>query len=149
MFHLSRRKIVGSLLVVVCALAQAQEHNPTYDDKPIRFGFNISGIQAKMKYTTSESFKLSDTLQRIESEALPGIGLGGLVNFRLAKNLDLRAMVNNQLVQRNLHYHFKGDQVMTAEIESTYAEFPLLIKYKSKLPQGLATLWDCRHELSV
>ncbi|MFY0644582.1 MAG: PorT family protein [Bacteroidia bacterium] len=133
MLNLQRKKIgIVLILILMSAYASAQEHNPLYDNKAVRFGFNISGISAKVKFTTSESFKLSDTLQRINSVSFPGLGLGGLANFRLAENLDLRAMINIQLVQRNLDYYFKGDQVVTAKMESTYAEFPLLLKYKSK-----------------
>ncbi|MBR9860912.1 PorT family protein [bacterium] len=134
MFDLYRRKIILFLgLLLLTISASAQEHNPLYDNKPVRFGFAITGIQAKMKFTTSESFALSDTLQYIEPISFPGIGLGGLANIRLSKYFDLRAMINLQLVQRNLDYHFKGeDNVVTAKIESTYMEFPLLLKYKSK-----------------
>ena len=133
MLHLYRNKI--AILVLLCSLSKftlAQEHLPLYDNKAVRFGFGISGINAKLKFTTSEAFRLSDTLQRIDAVNFPGLGLGGLANFRLAENLDLRAMINIQLVQRNLVYHFKGDNVVTTKIESTYAEFPLLLKYKSK-----------------
>lgn len=132
MLHIRSRKIALSLLLVLAVAVQAQEHNPLYDNKPFRFGFGISGIQAKLKFTTTEAFKTSDTLQRIDGVHFPGLGLGGLVNFRLAENLDLRTMINIQLVQRNLDYYFKGDQVVTAKLESAYAEFPILLKYKSK-----------------
>lgn len=133
MFHIHWLKITA--VIAFCALSsalKAQEHNPLYDNKPVRFGFDISGINAKMKFTTSEAFKMSDTLMKIDSENFPGLGLGGLANFRLAENWDLRAMINIQLVQRNLVYTFKDDHVVTTKIESTYAEFPLLLKYKSK-----------------
>lgn len=133
MLHIQRNKVIITGLICLFALSStAQEHNPLYDNKAVRFGFNISGINAKLKYTTSESFRTLDTLQRINSVSFPGLGLGGLANFRLAENLDLRAMINIQLVQRNLDFYFKGDEVVTAKMESTYAEFPLLLKYKSK-----------------
>jgi hypothetical protein len=140
MFHLLGRKIgLTMLLSSILFCAFAQEHNPLYDNKPVRFGFAITGINAKMKLTPSESMMLSDTLQQIESVNFPGLGLGGLAVFRLATNLDLRAMINLQLVQRNLIYHFKGDNLVTAKIESTYFEFPLLVKYKSKRHSN----WRC------
>lgn len=110
----------------------AQEHNPLYDNKPVRFGVAISGIDAKLKFTTSESFRLSDTLKRIDQVNFPGLGLGGIANFRLAENLDLRMMINIQLVQRNLDFIYNNDSLVTAKLESTYAEFPILLKYKSK-----------------
>lgn len=121
------------LVLLACSVqVSAQEHNPLYDRKPVRFGFGLTGINAKVKFTTSETFKDSDTLQKIVPVNFPGLGLGGLVNFRLSKSLDLRAMMNIQLVQRNLDYYFKSDQLVTVKMESTYFEFPLLLKYKSK-----------------
>lgn len=132
MLHIYRIKIITLFLLSISFLAQAQEHNPLYDNKPVRFGVAITGINAKLKYTTSEAFLLSDTLKRLDQVNFPGLGLGGLANFRLAENWDLRAMINIQLVQRNLDYTFKNDSTVTAKLESTYAEFPLLLKYKSK-----------------
>ena len=48
MFHLFGRKIaVMSACYCISFLVKAQEHNPLYDEKPVRFGFSISGINAK------------------------------------------------------------------------------------------------------
>ena len=51
----------------------AQEHNPLYDNQPVRFGFSISGINAKMKVVPSQFLTESDTLQRIESINFPPV----------------------------------------------------------------------------
>ncbi len=112
--------------------AQAQELNPLYDRKPVRFGFGLMGNTAKLKFTVKNNSLLSDTLQSIESTSYPGFGLGGLANFRLAENWDIRTMLNIQFAQRDMNYQFRGDVVKTAQIESTYMELPLSLKYKSK-----------------
>ena len=47
-------------------VAQAQELNPLYDRKPIRFGFGIMGNTAKMKFAVDENNLNYDSLKRIE-----------------------------------------------------------------------------------
>lgn len=112
--------------------AQAQQLNPLYDRKPIRFGFGIMGSTAKLKFSVNENNLKYDSLKRIESVSYPGFGLGGLVNFRLADYWDLKTMVNIQFARRDLNYHFTNDVLRTAEMEATYMELPLTFEYKSK-----------------
>lgn len=111
--------------------AQAQELNPLYDRRPIRFGFGIMGNTAKMKFAVDDNNLNYDSLKRIESVSYPGFGLGGLVNFRLAEHWDLRTMLNIQFARRDLNYHFKNDIVKIAKMESTYMEVPFTFEYKS------------------
>ena len=133
MFYLHRYKIIVVLLFLGFGLrAQAQELNPLYDRKPVRFGFGLMGNTAKLKFTVKDNSLLSDTLQSIEQVTYPGFGLGGLANFRLAENWDIRTMINIQFAQRDMNYQFRKDVVKTAQIESTYMELPLALKYKSK-----------------
>ena len=132
MFHLYRNKIiVSSLFCIVGLVTHAQEINPLYDRKPIRFGFGIMGNVADTKFAVNENKLNYDSLSRIESVSYPGFGLGGLVNFRLAEHWDLRTMLNIQFARRDLNYHFKNDLVKTAKMEATYMEIPLTFEYKS------------------
>ncbi|NBV56576.1 MAG: PorT family protein [Bacteroidetes bacterium] len=132
MFHLYRNQVIlTSLFCILGMVAQAQELNPLYDRKPIRFGFGIMGNTAKMKFAVDENNLNYDSLKRIESVSYPGFGLGGLVNFRLAEHWDLRTMLNIQFARRDLNYYFKNDIVKTAQMESTYMEIPLTFEYKS------------------
>jgi hypothetical protein len=136
MQYIHRIKIIVVLLIL-CLGAQAQEINPLYDRKPVRFGFALMGNTAKMKYTVKENNLNQDTLKLIESVFYPGFGLGGLVNFRLAENLDLRTMLNIQFARRDLNYQFiqnstKTAQPKVAEMEATYMEIPLTFEYKSQ-----------------
>lgn len=132
MFHLYRNKIiVSSLFCIVGLVTHAQEINPLYDRKPIRFGFGIMGNFADTKFAVNENNLNYDSLSRIESVSYPGFGLGGLVNFRLAEHWDLRTMLNIQFARRDLNYHFKNDLVKTAQMEATYMEIPLTFEYKS------------------
>ena len=111
---------------------QAQQLNPLYDRKPIRFGFGLMGSTAKLKYSVSDNNLNYDSLKLIESVSYPGFGLGGLVNFRLADHWDIRTMLNIQFARRDMNYIFNKDVVKTPSIESTYMEIPLTFEYKSR-----------------
>jgi hypothetical protein len=132
MLHIYRFKIIFSFLLIGLGLAaQAQELNPLYDRKPIRFGFGIMGNSAKLKYTVTDNNFNYDSLKVIESARYPGFGLGALVNFRLAESWDLRTMLNIQFARRDMNYQFNKNVTKVAEMEATYMEIPLTFEYKS------------------
>lgn len=133
MFYIHRIKVILTLLcIAVSTVLCAQQTNPLYDLKPVRFGFGIMGNTAKVKFNVKDNNLLNDSLKTIESLNYPGFGLGGLVNFRLAENWDLKTMLNIQFARRDLNYIFKQDNTKTVEIESTYMEIPLSLEYKGK-----------------
>ncbi len=111
---------------------QAQETNPLYDRKPVRFGFGLIGSTAKLKFTTNNNNLSYDSLQIIEAVSYPGFGLGGLANIRIADHWDLKTMVNIQFARRDMNYIFREEVVQTPIIESTYMEIPLNFEYKSR-----------------
>lgn len=125
------------MLIGLGMAVNAQQLNPLYDLRPIRFGFAIMGNTAKLKYTVKDNNLNYDSLKAIESVYYPGFGLGGLVNFRLADHWDLKAMVNIQFARRDMNYHFTQKAVnepntRVVEMEATYMELPLTFEYKSK-----------------
>jgi hypothetical protein len=134
MYIIYCRKIIVTVLflVSVCSSVEAQERNPLYDLTKIHFGFAINGNQAKMRYTTSPDYLSLDTMRGISAVEFPGFGVGGIMNIRIADYWDLRTMMNITFAQRNLEYTFKNGEKKEITIESTYLEFPLLVKYKSK-----------------
>ena len=119
-------------LMLFALSTQAQQLNPLYDRKPIRFGFGLMGSTAKLKYSVNDNNLNYDSLKLIESVSYPGFGLGGLVNFRLADHWDIRTMLNIQFARRDMNYIFNKDVVKTPSIESTYMEIPLTFEYKSR-----------------
>lgn len=134
MLHLHRNKVILilSLFVLGVGYASAQQINPLYDRKPVRFGFGLMGNSAKLKFTTAPGVILSDTLQQVTTLNYPGFGLGGLMRVRIAEHWDVRTMLTIQFAQRDLNYTFRSDNLKIANIESTYMEIPLTFKYKAK-----------------
>jgi len=141
---MSRIRIYLLLLPVLCMShmrVNAQEINPLYDIQKVHFGFSIIGNWGKLKYTTSPSFLDLDTVQQINTKSFPGFGVGGVMNVRIADYWDFRTMVNIQFVERHLEYNFKGGEIQTAKINSTYMEIPFLLKYKSKRNNNARFYW--------
>ncbi len=140
------KKIVQRLLVILLVIAvnttsKGQEINPTYDLHKIHFGFSIIGNYGKLKYTTASDFMNNDTIQTINTNSFPGFGVGGIMNIKLAEYWDFRTMVNIQFVERHLEYRFRGGEIQTAKINSTYMDIPLQLKYKSKRNHNKRFYW--------
>lgn len=121
--------------------SKAQEINPTYDLHRVHFGFSIIGNYGKLKYATRSSFLDNDTIQQVNTKSFPGFGVGGIMNLKIAEYWDFRTMVNIQFVERHLEYNFRGGEVQTAKLNSTYMEIPLLLKYKSKRNHNKRFYW--------
>ncbi len=70
-------------------------------------------------------------------ELAPGINIHAIANLRLAENFDLRALPGISFGERFMYYVGLSDTINYPEgsnykAESSYLEFPLLLKYKSK-----------------
>lgn len=135
MFNIRRNqiRIAISLGFLMCfGFSKAQEINPLYDVQKFRFGYALMGNTAKMKFTTSEQYLMQDTMMGINSVFFPGFGIGGVVSMRLLEHWDIRSMLNVTFAQRNIQYDFKRGESRMLEIESTYMEIPVMLKFKSK-----------------
>lgn len=77
-----------------------------------------------------------DSLHVIAVKPQTGFNLGIVASLRLAKLLKLRFVPTLSFAQRNLEYYYKLPNnewlVVTKPVESTYVEFPLLLKLKSQ-----------------
>lgn len=114
-----------------------------YDQKRLHFGFTIGLNTSDFYIRNSDIF--FDTTQikevyGIENKQQPGFHLGPISNLRLGKYFDLRWLINLSFTQRDLQFkvlkeNSNGDlyfDTHTMAISSTFIEFPLLLKYKSK-----------------
>jgi hypothetical protein len=111
----------------------ARQHNPSYDDKKISYGFSI-GIHTssyQVKYSNKFITPKFDTVQAVLPQFLPGFSLGFLVNYRLNEFLDLRLMPKAGFYAHKLTYYFTNAPSQSQLVETTLVEFPLLLKYKS------------------
>lgn len=133
----------------------------TFDDRRIHFGFTLGINTLDMRFThyntlndnpafnadavgnlNSNYLSELDSVGRIVradiASLTPGFTVGIVSNLRLARNLDLRFLPGLSFGNRKILYNVpihdlnNSDNVDLYNMRSTYLDFPLLLKYKSK-----------------
>ena len=104
-----------------------------YNDKPVRFGFLLGLGQNSFSRQYSDKFLSGkDTV----TAASPQWGytfptIGAMVGFKLNDFFSVRACFQYQYYQRTQEYRFRNGDPVTALIQSSTLETPLLLKYNS------------------
>lgn len=130
-----RHKIILLLLVLSLGVSKtmSQTRNLELFDyaRKIHFGFTLGTNYSNFKYDLSEKFYLNDSLNSIGIKKYPGITLGAIADIHIKEFFDIRIIPSLVLTQRDINFNFKKGYTITKSIESIFAEFPLLIKFKS------------------
>ena len=141
------KKLFSSILLILavtCTFGQKPKvkNDPTHDDKLIHFGFSLGLNFMDYRIEHNEIAALEGVYIGIKGLA-PGINIHAIANLRLAENFDLRALPGISFGERFMYFSNPGDSVAfyppgtpqpgdKYKAESSYLEFPLLFKYKSK-----------------
>jgi len=141
MLRIHKTSVTIILLILFSINVQGQKkqiwNKPLYDEYPYHYGFALGFNYFSMRSINSESFFALDTIYSIETAGQPGFSVLMVGNLRLSNDFDLRLTPGLVFGQRNLHYLVKDDAASNdlrehiMKIESTYATFPLLLKYRS------------------
>ncbi|HLZ17933.1 MAG TPA: porin family protein [Cyclobacteriaceae bacterium] len=111
----------------------ARQHNMSYDDRKITYGFSI-GIHTssyQLKYSDKFVSKSLANLQSVQPVFSPGFSLGFLVNYKIHDFFDLRLMPKAGFYSHRLYYYYTNKPMDSQLVETTLVELPLLLKYKS------------------
>lgn len=141
-----RRAICVNSTALLCMLLvsvsmKAQMNNtpinlPKYDHQAIHFGFSIGLNNTDFRTVLAPDLKTRDSIYSVESESVSGLNLGIVSNLRIGEYWDLRFIPALAFTQRNLLYNFiyssSSGGIITKNVESTYLEFPVDLKFKSK-----------------
>ncbi|WP_461092373.1 type IX secretion/gliding motility protein PorT/SprT [Spirosoma gilvum] len=109
-----------------------RKHLERYDDKEIHYGFFFAAPVTRFSVTYSPAFMTADSAYRIHSPNKPAFRVGGVINLFLDDRFDLRFTPSVSLFSREVHYDYPGGTSKTETRESTWVDFPLLLKYKSE-----------------
>lgn len=112
---------------------QKPKNDSWYDDKLLHFGFSLGLNLMDFDITPSQAFLEQDGYYPEVSLLNPGINIQVVTNYRPAKYFDLRFLPGVSFGQRNVRYYDFNTQAIINEgqrIESSFLEFPLLLKYK-------------------
>lgn len=123
------------LLISIDSFSQKQKpkNDSWYDDKPLHFGFSLGMNLMDFNITPSQTYLDSDGYYPEVSLLNPGINIQIVTNFRPAKYIDFRFLPGVSFGQRNVRYYDYGSREIINEnqrIESSFLEFPFLLKYK-------------------
>ncbi len=135
------RRYLFILLLLYPAILFAQKtkvrHYSIVDKKPVHFGFTVGLNTMDFNVTLSDKFYdrafENDSLYADVSRLSPGFNVGIVSNFKLNEYFDLRILPGITFGQRTISYH-KNEKIFNDDnkIESSFLEFPMIIKYKSR-----------------
>lgn len=126
---------------------QAQQQRGTmnrheYYGDPIHFGFFIGINRTNFVITPVNDLAAAagDSLKTILSAPSTGFNLGIVSELRLMEYATLRFTPDIAFGSRNIEYHFEGNDTfdVVKRVESTFLDFPLSLKIRSKRLNNLA-----------
>ena len=131
---------IGVLMIfLVQSQSQAQtsykyvrKHLERYDDKTIHYGFFFAAPVSRFSVTNSPAFLTADSAYRIYSPNKGNFRVGFVINAFLNDRFDFRLTPSVSLMSREVHYDYPGGSSKTETRESTWLDFPMLLKYKSE-----------------
>jgi hypothetical protein len=134
-----RNRFIFILSILILILFQdnlwAQKQKPKnqswYDDKLLHFGFSLGFNAMDFDITPSEEYLKVDSLYPEVARLNPGINIQIVTDLHPAKYIDIRFLPGVSFGQRNIRY-YKNQVLYNSQqrLESSFLEFPLLLKYK-------------------
>ncbi len=123
--------LVIALFIPLVASAQVKRPRnlPAYDYKKLHFGFTVGLNTMDFGIKRSLRNNLIPDVTMVE----PGFQVSIVSDLRLGENLNLRFLPGISFGQRRLTF-YKADSILDTEmkIESSFLDFPLLLKYRAK-----------------
>jgi hypothetical protein len=123
-----------SLVNQISGQQKKVQNIPKYDKQQIHFGFALGFTSPDFKLTPVKDFRTMDSVYNVESEPQLGFLLGIVSNVRIGNYFDVRFVPILTFAQRNLLYTMNSGNnhaPTLKKVESTFLEFPVMLKYKS------------------
>lgn len=142
--NLINKSVVGfgmviGLLMLCQDQSQAQtsykyirKHLERYDDKTIHYGFFFAAPVSRFSVTHSPAYLTADSAYAIHSPNKPNFRVGFVINTFLDDRFDLRFTPSVTLMSREVLYDYPNSEQKKETRESTWLDFPVLLKYKSE-----------------
>lgn len=134
-----KRKVTYITLFIVLLLnsfilsgqKQKPKNESWYDEKPVHFGFSLGFNAMDFNITPSQKNYQTDSLYPEVSILNPGINIQIITDLRPAEHFDIRFLPGVSFGQRVIRF-YKNQKLVNDQqrLESSYLEFPILLKYK-------------------
>lgn len=144
-------KLITTCLIIACFAfimpAHAQKQRSTqnrmeYYRDPIHFGFFVGINRTNFVVTPVNDLGAAagDSLKTILSSPHTGFNLGIVSEMRLMEYATLRFTPDIAFGSRSIEYHFEGVDTFDVkkEVESTFLDFPIDLKIRSKRLNNIA-----------
>ncbi len=121
------------LLLPLAAYSQRQKvkNDSWYDEKLFHFGFCVGFNAMDFRVTPSQSAFAADSLFPEVTNLYPGLNIQVVTDYHPVPYLDIRFLPGVSFGQRKLIFYRDGTVYNDGQsIESSFLEFPLLVKYK-------------------
>jgi len=123
------------MLLILPVSLSGQKQKPMnkswYDEKLLHFGFSLGFNTMDFNIRPSQEYLEIDSVYPEVTRLNPGINIQIVTNLHPSKYIDIRFLPGVSFGQRNVRYY--KNQVLYNEqqrLESSFLEFPLLLKYK-------------------
>ncbi|MFT4032827.1 MAG: porin family protein [Siphonobacter sp.] len=122
-----------------CQMLSAQntvyqrKHLEFYDDKTVHYGFffGLPNTRFNIKHS-SDIASGSDSISHATSPTTQGFQMGFMMNVYLSPRFDFRfSPLTVSIYTRRVDYAFQNGGTQRQSRESTWVEFPFMLKYKS------------------
>lgn len=117
--------------IILTGQKQKPKNESWYDEKPIHFGFSLGFNAMDFNITPSQKYYQTDSLYPEVSILNPGINIQIVTDLRPAEHFDIRFLPGVSFGQRVIRF-YKNQKLVNDQqrLESSFLEFPLLLKYK-------------------
>lgn len=133
--------LIALVLAPLTASAQGQrgvrvENLPNFDLRRLHFGFLLSYNSSDFYLKVDNQAPFRDSLMNLQHTRQPGFNLGIVTSWNLNDYFSLRFLPTLSFQERLLQYKFLEpdgrEKFFLKPVESTYLEFPLLMKFRSQ-----------------
>jgi hypothetical protein len=126
---------VAAFLLLLTIDLSGQKQKPKnkswYDDKKFHFGFSLGFNTMDFNLSPSAAYLAADSLYPEVSILNPGINIQIVTDLHPANHWDIRFLPGVSFGQRNVRFYKNGSLYNSQQrLESSFLEFPLLVKYK-------------------
>ncbi len=117
--------------LILSGQKQKPKNSSWYDEKLIHFGFSLGFNTMDFNITPSQKYYQQDSLYPKVSILNPGINIQIITDLRPADYLDIRFLPGVSFGQRVVRFYKNKVLVNDQQrLESSFLEFPLLLKFK-------------------
>jgi len=123
-----------------------------FDVKTVHFGFSL-GLNSASFAVHRRPIQQQDSLLTLDVINQSGFNLGIVTDLHIHEYLNLRFLPTLVFGQRNMEFKFRDERgdiyLQERAIESTYLDFPILLKYRSKRLNNFAAYFIAGWKASI